>query len=44
MKIKIEKTHLGIRLSKVYKSTEANEDKLKKYIDDRYIRDSKKRS
>lgn len=44
MKYNIEKTKIGIRLSKVYKSTEANEDKLKNYIDERYFRAGKKRS
>lgn len=43
-KYKIQHTQRGLRLSKVYKSSEANEDKLKNYIDERYNRDSKKRS
>lgn len=33
---------LEVRLSKVYKSSEVNEAKLKKYIDERYFRSSKK--
>ena len=41
---KLQKTKHGIRLSKAYKSSEANEDKLKNYINDRYFTDSKKRN
>ena len=35
-KYKLQKTKYGLRLSKAYKSSEANEVKLKNYIDERY--------
>ena len=42
---RIQKTKYGLRLSKVYKSSEANEVKLKNYIDERYnTSGSKKRN
>lgn len=44
-KYKLQKTKFGIRLSKSYKSSEANEVKLKNYIDERYYSTgNKKRS
>jgi hypothetical protein len=36
-KYRVQKTKFGLRLSKAYKSSEANEVKLKNYIDERYF-------
>lgn len=43
-KYKIQYTKHGIQLSKAYKSTEANVDKLKNYINERYFTGTKKRN
>ena len=44
-KYKLQRTKYGLRLSKSYKSSEANEVKLKNYIDERYsTTGSKKRN
>lgn len=43
-KYRLEKTKYGLRLSKAYKSSEANEVKLKNYINERYFTNSKGRT
>jgi len=40
----MEKKKIVVRLSKVYKSTEANEAKLKQYLNERHTANSKRTS